>query len=120
MRYPRSIPSGNGSRIFLLETRATANFFRIPLSRKLNWLNYMLWGGAVLLAFEHIWHGEVTPWFPFLTAMSDPQDASEMFHEMATVGVSMSVLVTGIWAVMCAAADAVVKRAKEARAMKTM
>lgn len=94
--------------------------FRIPLSRKLNWLNYMLWGGAILLAFEHIWHGEVTPWFPFLTAMSDPQDASEMFHEMATVGVSMSVLVTGIWAVMCAAADAVVKRAKEARAMQTM
>ena len=69
--------------------------FRIPLSRKLNWLNYMLWGGVILLAFEHIWHGEVTPWFPFLTAMSDPQDASEMFHEMATVGVSMSVLVTG-------------------------
>lgn len=43
-----------------------------------------------------------------------------MFHEMATVGVSMSVLVTGIWAVMCVAADAIVKRAKEACAMQTM
>ena len=72
----------------------------------------MLWGGAILLAFEHVWHGEVTPWFPFLTAMSDPQDASEMFHEMATVGVSMSVLVTGIWAVMCAAADAIFEYAE--------
>ena len=78
----------------------------------MNWLNYMLWGGAILLAFEHVWHGEVTPWFPFLTAMSDPQDASEMFHEMATVGVSMSVLVTGIWAVMCAAADAIFEYAE--------
>ena len=42
----------------------------IPWSRKLKWLTYMLWGGAVLLAFEHIWHGEVVPWFPFLTAIS--------------------------------------------------
>ena len=33
----------------------------IPWSRKLKWLTYMLWGGAVLLAFEHIWHGEVVP-----------------------------------------------------------
>ncbi|MBR6503754.1 MAG: hypothetical protein IKT15_02125, partial [Firmicutes bacterium] len=40
---------------------------RIPLSRKLKWLTWMLWGGAALLAFEHIWHGEVVPWFPFLT-----------------------------------------------------
>ena len=41
----------------------------IPLSGKLKWLTYMLWGGSVLLAFEHIWHGEIVPWFPFLTAM---------------------------------------------------
>ena len=53
MRYPRSIPLGNGSRIFLLETRAAASFFRIPLSRKLNWLNYMRWvkNGAAELGF---------------------------------------------------------------------
>ena len=83
---------------------------RIPLSRKLKWLTYMLWGGAVLLAFEHIWHGEVVPWFPFLTTMSDPADAAEMFHEMATVGVSMAVLITAVWIVMCIAANAIVKR----------
>lgn len=86
----------------------------IPLSRKLKWLTYMLWGGAVLLAFEHIWHGEVVPWFPFLTAMSSPADAAEMFHEMATVGVAMAVLITVVWIGMCIAANAIVKRqAKE-------
>ena len=26
----------------------------IPWSRKLQWLTYMLWGGTILLAFEHI------------------------------------------------------------------
>jgi fatty acid desaturase len=83
---------------------------KIPLSRKLKWLTYMLWGGAVLLMFEHIWHGEVVPWFPFLTAMSDPGDAAEMFHAMATVGVAMAALITAVWIVMCLAADAIVRR----------
>ena len=88
--------------------------FTIPLSRKLKWLTHMLWGGAVLLAFEHVWHGEVVPWFPFLTAMSDPADASEMFYEMSTVGVTMALLISVIWIGMCLAADAIAKRpAKE-------
>lgn len=83
---------------------------KIPLSRKLRWLSHMLWGGAVLLAFEHIWHGEVVPWFPFLTAMSNPADTAEMLHEMMTAGVSMAVLITLVWIGMCIAADAIVKR----------
>ena len=57
-------------------------------------LAYLLWGGAFLLCYEHIWHGEVVPWFPFLTAASDPASAAEMLHEMATVGVAMAALVT--------------------------
>ena len=76
--------------------------FRIPLSRKLNWLNYMLWGGAILLAFEHIWHGEVVPFFPFLTAANDPETTQVMLHEIATSGVAMAALVTAVWAgVLC-------------------
>ncbi|MGN0163954.1 MAG: hypothetical protein ACI4EA_10330, partial [Candidatus Ornithomonoglobus sp.] len=51
-----------------------------PFLRRLNWLNNMLWGGSALLAFEHIWHGEVTPWFPFLTAAANPGDAADMLH----------------------------------------
>ena len=83
---------------------------KIPLSTKLKWLTYMLVGGSVLLAFEHVWHGEVVPWFPFLTAMDNPADAAEMFHEMATVGVTMAILVTLIWLIMCKVADFIVKR----------
>ncbi len=67
---------------------------------KLRWLNMMLWGGTILLAIEHIWHGEVVPWPPFLTAMSNPADTAAMFHEMATHGVLMASLVTFAWAVM--------------------
>ena len=85
----------------------------IPWSRKLKWLTYMLWGGAVLLAFEHIWHGEVVPWFPFLTAMSDPADAAEMFHEMATVGVSMAALVTAVWLGVVGVTALIEKRAEK-------
>ena len=82
----------------------------IPLSRKLKWLSTMLWGGVILLMFEHIWHGEVVPWFPFLTAMENSEDIMEMFKEMATVGVCMMLLVTVVWAVMCAVAEHIAKR----------
>ncbi len=79
-------------------------------SRKLMWLAYLLWGGALLLAFEHVWHGEVVPWFPFLTAAGNPADMVEMLHEMSTVGVTMALIVTAVWAVMVVAATAIMKR----------
>lgn len=85
----------------------------IPLSRKFKWLNGMLLGGSALLAFEHVWHGEVTPWFPFLTAMSDKADAMEMLHEISTVGVSMAALVTVAWLGICVAAEAILKRSAD-------
>lgn len=87
---------------------------RIPFSRKLGWLLNMLWGGSILLAFEHVWHGEVTPWFPFLTAAADPADTAEMLHEMATIGVTMAVLVTVAWAVMVLVSNAIEKRVPDA------
>lgn len=68
-----------------------------PVIRKMKWLNNMLWGGSALLAFEHLWHGEIVPWFPFLTAAGNPEDMAEVLHEMSTVGVTMALLVTGIW-----------------------
>ena len=82
----------------------------IPFVRKLKWLQNMLIGGVVLLAFEHLWHGEVVPFFPFLTAMSDPGETAEMLREMATVGTTMAALITVVWIGMCIAADAIVKR----------
>jgi len=89
---------------------------KIPFSRKLKWLSNLLWGGAVLLAFEHVWHGEVVPWFPFLTAASNPADASVMLHEMSTVGVTMAVLVTAVWAGMLIVSSVIEKRALKPQA----
>ena len=83
----------------------------IPFSRKLKWLSSMLWGGSALLAFEHLWHGEIVPWFPFLTAAADPADTAEMLKEMATVGVSMAGLVTAVWLVMVGVSVLIEKKA---------
>lgn len=86
------------------------NSGKIPFSRKLKWLNNMLWGGSALLAFEHIWHGEVVPWFPFLTAAENSADAAQMLHEMATTGVMMAALVTLVWLGMVAVSSAMEKK----------
>jgi hypothetical protein len=86
------------------DSEVKANF-----SQKLKWLNNMLWGGSALLAFEHIWHGEIVPFFPFLTNAVNPADRLEMLHEIATSGVMMAVLVTAVWAVMVAVATVAVR-----------
>ena len=70
----------------------------------------MLWGGSALLAFEHVWHGEVTPFFPFLTAASDPESTAVMLQEMGASGVAMALLVTAVWAGMVAVSSAIEKR----------
>jgi len=85
-----------------------------PFVRKLKWLSNLLWGGSVLLAFEHVWHGEVTPFFPFLTAASDPVSAGEMLREMATSGVAMALLITVVWVGMVLVSNAIEKRAAQA------
>ena len=76
---------------------------KISFINRLGRLNGMLWGGSGLLAFEHLWHGEISPFFPFLTAASDPADTAEMLHEMATSGTAMAVLVTAVGAQTVAA-----------------
>lgn len=88
---------------------------KIPFSRKLRWLTRLLIGGSVLLAFEHVWHGEVEPWFPFLTAAATPETTSVMLREMATTGIGMAVIVTLVWAAMCKLADRSVKKLEEGK-----
>ena len=91
------------------EKKTEANIsFR--LSEKISWLNKMLWGGSALLAFEHLWHGEVTPWFPFLTAASSPESTAAMLQEMSTSGVAMAVLVTIAWTAMVIVSTAVQRK----------
>ena len=94
-----------------LDGEHTEKAVKLPFSAKLKWLNRLLWGGSALLAFEHVWHGEVVPWFPFLTAAADLGDAAEMLHEMSTAGVAMAALVTGVWLVMVGVSALIDKRA---------
>jgi hypothetical protein len=93
--------------------KLTSDDVKITWSKRLSWLLGLLWGGVLLLAFEHFWHGEVVPFPPFLSAMASPEDTAEMLHEMATVGVSMAITVTAVWGVICAAAEAKVKAIKK-------
>ena len=92
---------------------------KTSFSTKLCCLNKMLWGGSALLAFEHVWHGEVVPFFPFLTAVENGE-ASEMLHEMATAGVSMALLVTAVWGIMVGVTSLIEKMKKNPDANTTV
>lgn len=64
-----------------------------PESYRINVLNLLLWGGVAALALEHVFHREVVPYPPFLTA-----GLGEVLPEMLMVGVPMTMAVTGFWA----------------------
>ncbi|MBR0112455.1 MAG: hypothetical protein IJM02_01800 [Clostridia bacterium] len=93
-----------------LSTGNTSESKLSSVTQKLTWLAGLLWGGVILLAFEHLWHGEVVPFPPFLTAMTDPAETAEMLHEMMTVGVTMAVLVTALWAIGVAVSHVITGR----------
>ncbi len=95
----------------IVKNKETTETDKISFSTQLGWLNKMLWGGSALLAFEHVWHGEVVPYFPFLTAVENGE-ASEMLHEMATTGVTMAVIVTAVWGLMVLVSNVIEKRKK--------
>ena len=83
---------------------------KIKFSTKLGWLNKLLLGGSALLAFEHIWHGEVVPFFPFLTAIKTGETA-DMLAEMSSAGVIMAILVTSVWVCMLFVSNIIENRA---------
>ena len=78
-----------------------------PFIKRINWLNNMLWGGSALLAFEHVWHGEIVPWTPFLT------NGLSAVREIVTTGVAMAVAVTAVWAGVVAVTNSIAKRPAE-------
>jgi len=74
-----------------------------PFAARLPWLEKMMFGGSLVLALEHVYHGEVMFRPPFLTAMTEgPEAVGEMLREMATRGVAMTLLVIAVWAGMVA------------------
>lgn len=87
--------------------------YKFSFSEKLGWLNNLLWGGSALLAFEHIWHGEVTLFFPLFTAAKNAKDSMAMLQEMSTVGVAMAIVVTVFWAGMVMFSQGLEKKAEQ-------
>ena len=93
-----------------VKSAKSADAPRNPFVRRLGWLQKMLFGGSFLLAIEHVWHGEITWRYPFLTAVRDGNTA-EMLHEIATSGVAMAALITVVWVGMVLVAEARMRRA---------
>ena len=81
----------------------------ISWATKLGWLEKLSFGGCALLAFEHIWHGEIIFQFPFLTGVRDG-NAAEVLREIATVGGTMTALILAVWCGMLVVSSAIVKR----------
>ena len=81
----------------------------ISWATKLGWLEKLSFGGCALLAFEHIWHGEIIFQFPFLTGVRDGNTA-EVLKEIATVGGAMTALILAVWIGMLIVSSAIVKR----------
>ena len=68
-------------------------------STKLRYLELSLYGGSLLLAGEHLLHGEIMPYPPFLSAASSIEATQEMLVEMGTVGVAMLLALCFAWAI---------------------
>lgn len=64
---------------------------------KLHILTYLLLGGSLVLAVEHLWHGEIAPYPPFLTAMRGPEDIPVVLNELGAVGGSMTLSTLALW-----------------------
>ena len=87
------VPMGLG-----IITTLLARFF--PKRLNINWLNAMLWGATAMLMVEHVAHGEIIPYPPFLTV-----GIMEALPEMLRVGGPMTIVSTSIWALLAAAND---------------
>jgi len=60
-------------------------------------LEKMLWGGTVMLIVDHVMNGELTWRFPFFTALNEANGWGTMLHEMGTVGIAMSIVISLVW-----------------------
>jgi len=91
---------------------------RISEKLKLDILEALLLGGALVLAAEHAWHGELVLWPPFLTAMSSPEEWSIAVHEITTAGVAMTLAVASVWGAVVLATRMPVKLEVKTKTLK--
>ena len=77
----------------------------VKWSQKLAYLELTLFSGSFVLAIEHILHGEVVPFPPFLTAANNPADTAEMLTKKNTVEVAMLAILLVAWGAGVAIVD---------------
>ena len=82
-------------------------------SKKLAYLELMLFAGSFVLAIEHIIHGEIVPYPPFFTAVGEGE-AIEMLKEMGTVGVGMLGILLVVWGIGVLVSDYIKYRRRKA------
>ena len=93
----------------------------IKWSKKLGYLELALFSGAFVLAGEHVLHGEVTPFPPFLTAAGEgPEAVKEMLTEMGTVGVAMLAFTVLAWGIGVLIADYLKFRKHKEKKVETL
>ena len=87
-------------------------------SKKLAYLELMLFAGSFILAIEHIIHGEIVPYPPFFSAIGEG-GTIEMLKEMGTVGVAMLGILLVTWVIGVLVVDYIkFKRRKAAPEVK--
>ena len=79
--------------------KAHVNPFKSVLGKEIPSLEKMLWGGTVMLIVDHVINGELTWRFPFFTALNEAGGLGTMLHEMLTVGLPISLVLTAVWSV---------------------
>lgn len=96
---------------FLVPTTAaivtTAVGKKVPEKLHFNWLNSMLWGGVAMLALEHVSHGEIVLYPPFLTA-----GLPEAWPEMMRIGIPITLIIFLMWGIMITVAALISRRVK--------
>lgn len=87
-------------------------------SERLKYLELSLYGGSFVLMGEHVFHGELSPFPPFLTAMKDASETVVMLKEMATVGTSMALAIIFVWLIACLGYDFVIAKKRNIKVKK--
>lgn len=71
-----------------------------PWLSQLPKLEWMLWGGSLMLVIDHLISGELMLKFPFFSALAGEGGLQSMLYEMLVIGLPMSLLITLVYCIM--------------------
>lgn len=77
---------------------------KIPEKYHADWLFLMLYGGTLMLIFDHIVNGEIVSYYPFFTS-----SWSKITHEIFVTGIPMTIIVFSAWIIMVTTVNTIEK-----------